>query len=217
MEVIQHWKDIRIYTMIYTRYLVNWWYMSDIVPQKRLSNILLINFPLYGVLYWTLCWCHSHCGRQQLHQTIGRRWGGDLKLNCPSTSSRFDVKLRNLLQAKHSVDVLELMEKYKAYKTNYMKNMTFDPQAPGLSMLLLMANPNHHVPRLHHTQCSLSSDPDLLWHCDIWRNTERREGDNQRPAGSDWWHHGTPYRLLHPQRCGDHLLPRQILHVPQAH
>ena len=45
-------------------------------------------------------------------------------------------KLKDLLHAKGTNDPLEkLLVKYKAYKTNYLRNMVFDPSTPGLSML----------------------------------------------------------------------------------
>ena len=44
-------------------------------------------------------------------------------------------KLKDLLHTKGTEGPLEeLMEKYKAYKANYMRNMKFDPSTPGLSM-----------------------------------------------------------------------------------
>ena len=50
-------------------------------------------------------------------------------------SIKFKKKLRDLLQAKDNNGVLKLMEEYKAYKANYLRNMVFDPSTPGLSML----------------------------------------------------------------------------------
>ena len=44
-------------------------------------------------------------------------------------------KLRDLLKANGTGGDLKLMEAYKAYKTNYLRNMVFDPSTPGLSML----------------------------------------------------------------------------------
>ena len=43
--------------------------------------------------------------------------------------------LGDMIQPKTLHGVPKLMEAYKAYKTNYLRNMVFDPSTPGLSML----------------------------------------------------------------------------------
>ena len=42
--------------------------------------------------------------------------------------------MRELLKAKDTGGNLKMMEKYMAYKANYMRNMVFDPSTTGLSM-----------------------------------------------------------------------------------
>ena len=42
--------------------------------------------------------------------------------------------LGDMIQPKTLHGVPKLMGEYKAYKSNYMRNMVFDPWTPGLSM-----------------------------------------------------------------------------------
>ena len=65
-------------------------------------------------------------------ETIKFNFGSAL-VHCSCT---YNKKLRDLLQAKDNNGVLKLMEAYKAYKANYLRNMLFDPSTPGLSMCL---------------------------------------------------------------------------------
>ena len=48
----------------------------------------------------------------------------------------FREKLKHLLKATDAEGFPKLMEKYKEYKSKYMKNIRFDPSTPGLSKLL---------------------------------------------------------------------------------
>ena len=46
------------------------------------------------------------------------------------------TELGDLLQSKMSSETLNMINKYKNYKNNYVKNMIFDPTVPELSMSL---------------------------------------------------------------------------------
>ena len=63
-----------------------------------------------------------------------------MKLNTVSalvqSSSSLRRKLKDLLQERNTDGVPKMMEKYKTYKNNYMKNMNFEPSIPGLSICM---------------------------------------------------------------------------------
>ena len=49
-------------------------------------------------------------------------------------SYNFKSELGRLIQSKTTRNIRKMMEAYKAYKANYLRNMVFDPSTPGLSM-----------------------------------------------------------------------------------
>ena len=51
-------------------------------------------------------------------------------------SYNFKSELGRLIQSKTTRSIRKMMEAYKAYKANYLRNMVFDPSTPGLSMCL---------------------------------------------------------------------------------
>ena len=57
--------------------------------------------------------------------------------------STYSYSMKSLLKKhmestkKEEKGMSELIEKYKMYKENYVKNMIFDPNNPGLSMYII--------------------------------------------------------------------------------
>ena len=51
-------------------------------------------------------------------------------------SYNFKSELGRLIQSKTTSNITKMMDAYKMHKTNYLRNMVFDPSTPGLSMCL---------------------------------------------------------------------------------
>ena len=51
-------------------------------------------------------------------------------------SYNFKSELGRFIQSNTTSNIRKMMEAYKAYKANYLRNMVFDPSTPGLSMCL---------------------------------------------------------------------------------